>query len=335
MKISAAIFDMDGTLIDSLMLWDVIWKAFGDRYLGGKAFAPSASDDKAVRTMPLDEAMELIHTQYKIGESGADLLSTANALITDFYANSVKLKAGVKEFLDYCYKSGVKMCIASATAPELIEIALNHCEISKYFSKIFSCKTMGKGKDAPDIYLLAQAFLGTKAEDTWVFEDSLVALETALQIGFQTVGIYDRFNYGQDKIKEIATAYIADGESFTKLIVPMKLEDMHAKAMETVLRLEQTVPGWPEPQVTVLLTAKDHTFIVENDDGSIFEILKSQNDTQIRKMITVWKDGSVDLPSYAFRKALLELNHANSDAEILLQTEGGYKLVKLSVTVLA
>lgn len=218
MKFSAAIFDMDGTLIDSLILWDILWKTFGEKYLADGTFAPNADDDKAVRTMPLDEAMELIHRQYKIGQSGAELLSAANALILDFYGNSVNLKPGVKAFLDECYKSGIKMCIASATAPELIVVALEHCGIGKYFSKVFSCKTLGKGKDSPDIYLLAQEFLGTKVEETCVFEDSVVAIETASKIGFLTVAVYDQFNYGQERMKEIATEYIANGESLTKLI---------------------------------------------------------------------------------------------------------------------
>lgn len=217
MNINAAIFDMDGTLVDSLMLWDVLWTTFGDKYLNDKSFAPSLEDNKKVRTLTLKDAMLLIYNNYKLGESGEELLALANTIINDFYANSVKLKSGVREFLEYCKNKGVKMCIASATAPELIDVAMKHCDIEKYFLKVFSCGTIGKGKDEPDVFLQAAEFLGAEIKETWMFEDSLVAIETATKIGIPTVGIYDRYNFGQDRIKKIATEYIAEGETLLKL----------------------------------------------------------------------------------------------------------------------
>lgn len=218
MKIKAAIFDMDGTLIDSLMIWDVLWSTFGEKFLGDPTFAPTAEDDKKVRTLTLKDAMNLIHTNYNIGASGNELLEIANSTMIDFYSTRVELKSGVKDFLEYLNNSGVKMCIASATAPELISVAMKHCDIEKYFLKVFSCGAIGKGKDEPDVFLLAKEFLGEKAEDIWVFEDSLVAIETASKTGMNTVGIYDRYNYGQERIKEITKAYIAKGETLLKLI---------------------------------------------------------------------------------------------------------------------
>lgn len=218
MKFQSIIFDMDGTLVDSLMLWDVLWEKLGTDYLSDKMFRPNDSDDKAVRTLPLDKAMDLIHDHYHIGKNGAELLKTANTLMEDFYSSQVQLKPGVKEFLEHCYKNGTNMCIASATVPYLIKIALKHCEIEKYFSKIFSCGEIGKGKESPDVFLMASDFLGTHIQETWVFEDSCVAIKTAAEIGMKTVGIYDKFNYGQEEIKKTATVYIDEGESLDKLI---------------------------------------------------------------------------------------------------------------------
>ena len=217
-NIKGAIFDMDGTLVDSLMLWNVIWEKFGDIFCGGRKFVPAPDDDKSVRTMTLKDAMDYLHLQYAIGKNGDELLEAANRIIEEFYSGEVKLKDGVAEFLEYCYNNGIKMCIASATYMNLIKIAVEHCNIGKYFENIFSCAEIGKGKDKPDIYLMALECLGTKIDETCIFEDSYVAIETADKLGIKTVGIYDKYNYDQDKIKTTATVYIGDGESLKKLI---------------------------------------------------------------------------------------------------------------------
>jgi len=214
----AAIFDMDGTLVDSLMFWDILWKALGEKYLGDPSFCPSKADDKKVRTATLKAAMELIHTNYHLGESGEELLSFTNRMLHEFYSEHVALKPGVREFLEYCAADGVKMCIASATAPDLVAEAMEHCGLTKYFSKVFSCSDLGKGKEHPDVFLLAAAYLGETPADTWVFEDSLVAIETVTKVGMPTVGIYDRNNFGQEQIEKLVKVYIAPGETLCKLI---------------------------------------------------------------------------------------------------------------------
>ena len=74
------------------------------------------------------------------------------------------------------------------------------------------------GKDAPDIFLLAQKWLGESIQDTCVFEDSLLAIETAKKTGMQTVAIYDQYNFGQERMREIADHYIAKDETLMKLL---------------------------------------------------------------------------------------------------------------------
>ncbi len=218
MKIKAAVFDMDGTLVDSLGVWNVLWSRIGEKFGDEVGFMPSAEDDKKVRTLTLKDAMELIHNEYGFGKSGNELLDFANALISDFYKNDVKLKKGAFEFLEHCKENGVKMCIASATAMDLIGLAMDHCGLKKYFPKVFSCGEIGKGKEFPDVFLMAAEYLGEDISDTWIFEDSLVAVQTAVKAGFPTVGIYDKFNFGQDKIKETATVYIDADETLMNLI---------------------------------------------------------------------------------------------------------------------
>ena len=219
MQIKAAIFDMDGTLVDSLGIWDILWEAFGNRFCGGVKFVPDPESERKVRTSTLKTAMALLHENCGLGESSEAVYQVGEETFRNFYANTVTLKEGVREYLEYCKENGIRTVIASATAPELIEIALEHCGVRHYFEEIFSCSVVGKGKEFPDIFLHTQAWLGTKTEETWVFEDSYVALETAQRIGMPTVGVYDVYTPWQDAVEKASTIYVSKNENMTKLMV--------------------------------------------------------------------------------------------------------------------
>lgn len=218
MEIKGAIFDMDGTLVDSLMFWDLHWPRMGKKYLNDESFRPDPVTEKAVRTLPLLDAMTLVHENCGIGDSGEEVWKFTADMIPDFYKNEVKAKDGVLEFLEYLQGKGVKMCVASATAPEFVKVAMAATGIDKYFTKVISCNDVGKGKEHPDVFIAAHGYLGTPKESTWIFEDSIVALETAANAGYKTVGIYDQYNFGLDRIPKVATVYIDKDETLKKLI---------------------------------------------------------------------------------------------------------------------
>lgn len=218
LDIKAAVFDMDGTLVDSLMLWDVLSAAMERAYPEKIGTVISEEDNNAIRVVPLRDGMQLLHDHYGIAASGEELFQLATDVFADFYANKVELKPGVREFLDYLQSRGVKMCIASATNPDLVESALAHCGIRHYFEQVFSCGVLGIGKDKPAIYRLAADSMGEDIAHTWVFEDAFVAIRTATGIGMQTVGIYDKYNPHQEEIRAMATHYIAPGETLMKLV---------------------------------------------------------------------------------------------------------------------
>ena len=218
MKIAGAIFDMDGTLIDSLMTWDVLWAQLGEMYKGDKSFRPDPITEKEVRTVPLLEAMEIVHQNCAIGESGEALWRFATEKGAQFYAEEVQMKDGVMNFLEHLKACGVKMCVASATAPDLLQLVFDRFHLERYFPKIFSCSEIGRGKEYPDVFDAAAAYLGTPKDNTWVFEDSFVALQTAQRAGYHTVGIYDRYNFNLDRMPEVSNVYIANGETLERLI---------------------------------------------------------------------------------------------------------------------
>lgn len=218
MNIKGAIFDMDGTLVDSLGFWDDFWAYAGDKYLNDATFKPDNDTMRAITTMLLKDAAVLIHTKYGVAENPDVLLDEFNNHAINYYKNKVVFKKGALEFIEYCKENGIKMCIASATAMDLIKIVDKKLELNKYFEKIVSCADVGKGKDHPDVFLAALEYVGTSIDETCVFEDSFVALETAKKAGFSTVGIFDKNNFCQDKLKSNSDIYIDENETLMKLV---------------------------------------------------------------------------------------------------------------------
>ncbi len=218
MNLTGAIFDMDGTLVGSLGFWDYIWRRLGEVFLGNPNFRPDPITEKAVRTAPLYEAMHLVHDSCCVGKSGDEVFELVDRELCNYYKNIVELKPGVREFLEHLYAQGVKMCVASATASHLIAVLMEKFGLSKYFTRIFSCSEVGCGKEHPDVFIAAHNYLGTPKESTWIFEDSIVALETAAKAGYKTVGIYDKYNFGLDRVKTVSTIYIGEGETLERII---------------------------------------------------------------------------------------------------------------------
>ena len=100
----------------------------------------------------------------------------------------------------------------------MLNIVIKRFGLDAYFSRIFSCGDIGKGKEFPDVFEQAHVYLGTPKDSTWVFEDSVTALQTAVKAGFQTVGIYDAYAFDEQRVKELSTVYIARDESLERLI---------------------------------------------------------------------------------------------------------------------
>ena len=218
MKIKGAIFDMDGTLVDSLMYWDCLWERIGLAYMNDGTFRPSPEVDRAVRTMIYEDAMLYVKEQYHIDGDMDDFLRfTANG-VPNFYQTVAHPKPGAVEILEHLKANGIKLCLASATAMGEIVSALEGYDMMKYFDVVLSCADLGAGKDRPDIYLEALRQLELPAGEVCVVEDSFVALETAKTVGLQTVGVFDRYNFGWDRLEQAADIYLDEQHTLHDLI---------------------------------------------------------------------------------------------------------------------
>ena len=204
--LKGAIFDFDGTLVDSMFIWDTI----GEDYLRSLGKKPHEDLKETFMTLTLEEAAEYYRTHYGVTLSVKEIVDGVNAMVEGIYRTRVALKQGVADFLAQLKDNGTRMCIATVTDRYLVEETLDRLGLLQYFSEIFTCAEVGYGKDKPIIYRKALEHLDTAKNETYVFEDSLFALKTAKADGFTTVGVYDRHENRQDNLKNLADYYIVD-----------------------------------------------------------------------------------------------------------------------------
>ena len=202
--IKGAIFDLDGTLLDSMFIWDTI----GEEYLRSLGKEPHEDLKETFMTLTLEEAAEYYREHYGVTLSVKEIVDGVNAMVEQTYRTKVTLKPGISEYLAWLKENGVRMCVGTVTDRYLVEETLERLGVRHYFSEIFTCAEVGFGKDKPIIYQKALEHLGTEKSDTYVFEDLPFALNTAKTDGFPTVGIYDRHEAHQDELKELADYYI-------------------------------------------------------------------------------------------------------------------------------
>ena len=176
-----------------------------------------------MRTQNVYFLSKTMHEKYGVGKSADEVLAWVNALFAWYYNEVVELKTGVRELLEYLKSRNVKMCIASAAEVEAIRLVLGRHNVLHYFEDIISCTKVGAGKDKPDIFFAAEEFLGTPHEQTWVIEDSALAIETAKRAGFPVVGVYDANGVAQERARALSDIFLEDGASFGELI--LRIED--------------------------------------------------------------------------------------------------------------
>ncbi|MBE6795067.1 MAG: HAD family phosphatase [Ruminococcaceae bacterium] len=206
-KIDGAIFDLDGTVLDSMHIWSEI----GLLFLKNKGIEPPPGVEDEFVKMSMVQAAEYYIKNIDPKATVTEIVNEVNALVQDFYFNEVIKKNSVTEFLDFLKNKGVKMCIATATDKHLVKKALERNGLLDYFTEIFTCSGVGAGKDTPVIYNVALEHLGTNKETTYVFEDALYAIETAKKAGYKIIGISDVSEKASpEEIKKLCDYYVND-----------------------------------------------------------------------------------------------------------------------------
>ena len=204
--IQGVIFDLDGTLFDSMFIWDTA----GEVYLRSIGREPEADLQKVLKPMSLLQSAQYIREKYNIPLSVEDIMDGVNRTVEGFYFHTVEPKPGVIDFLEELHRRNIKMCIATATVRYQVEAALQRCKMRYFFSEIFTCTEVGSGKDRPDIFRKAMEHLQTDRSNTAVVEDAYHAAFTAKQDGFMVVGVYDSHESRQQELLQLADVFLPD-----------------------------------------------------------------------------------------------------------------------------
>ena len=180
-----AIFDLDGTLLDSMHIWHDVDEEFFRR----RNLKVTPEYIEIIKNMHLKAAAVYTKEKYNIKEDIDEIVEEWLDLCVQGYLNDVDLKDGVYEYLKMLYDNGVKMAFATASEKQVCEGVLKKHGIFDFFSTFAYVSEINIGKTEPDIYLLAAERMGLRAQDCIVFEDAVAGIEAAHSGGMQAVGI--------------------------------------------------------------------------------------------------------------------------------------------------
>ena len=208
MKLKCAIFDFDGTLFDSMYIWDMV----GEVYLRSLGKEPKHSMREDVRALSMYQSSCYFKEEYAIDLSVEEIMAGINKAVENFYLHEVQPKVGVVAFLNQMKQQGISTCIATASEHYQIEAALQRCQMEHLFDAILTCTEVGHGKDEPVIFRRAMECFEADRNNTIIFEDALHAVKTAKKDGFKVSAVFDNSEKRQTEIRQLSDCYITEFE---------------------------------------------------------------------------------------------------------------------------
>lgn len=185
--IQGAIFDLDGTLVDSLYAW----KTSSSDFLLSQGVTPPPGINEQMAQLSLLDGAAYLKRTFNLPQTPQEIVDIVVAQVGKKYETEIRLKPGVREFLTSLKKRGVKMAVATASDRRPTEAVLRREGVLNLFEFILTCDEAGAGKRTPVVYEKTLARLGTAKQNTWVFEDAPYAVYTATNGGFPTAAVED------------------------------------------------------------------------------------------------------------------------------------------------
>lgn len=209
-----AVFDLDGTLIESMKYWRGLPFAFLNEKYGLKDFPEEAIEYVIFSNVNCNGDFKYLSEKYGYPEMKVSLKDVYD-MMYKFYSTVIDIKPFVREFLDKLKSDGVRCAIATATPIREASKVLDRLGLSDYFEFVLTTEDVGRGKEYPDIFDKSLEMLGATKENTVVFEDALYSIKTLNRNGYRICAIEDYCERNQDDVKALSNVYI---KSYNELL---------------------------------------------------------------------------------------------------------------------
>lgn len=204
----AVIFDLDGSLVDSMWIWPEV----DVNYLNKYSLSAPKDFHKEIEGMSYTETARYFLDTFPMLECTVeDVKREWTQMTMELYITRVPLKPGAQEFLDRMRKEGVLLGIATSNARELVDATLKALKIQDYFTSVRTACEVAAGKPAPDVYLKVAEDLGVSPESCLVFEDVPKGIEAGKNAGMSVCAVDDAFSRPDEaEKKQLADYFIRD-----------------------------------------------------------------------------------------------------------------------------
>ena len=201
---SVALFDMDGTLLDSMKYW----KEVADDYLKSLSITPPITLWNDIRCLTMEQSAKYLKKYFLPSYSISSIIDGCNTIIEENYKNKVKAKPSVREYLLKLKGMNIPICICTTTDRYLVEIVMKRLGLLSFFENIFTCSDVGESKnESAKVYNMALDYINSntigkiyRPQDCCVFEDVGFAAKVAKGAGYKVVGIIDEHSKEDESI---------------------------------------------------------------------------------------------------------------------------------------
>ncbi len=205
-KVGAVIFDLDGTLVDSMWLWHDIDVEFLEK----RGLTLPETYQKEIEGMSFTETATYTKKLFQLSESIEELKAIWNRMAIEKYTYEVPFKSGAEDFLKYCKKEKIPVGIATSNSRELVNAVATSLNFNDYIQEIVTSCEVDHGKPAPDVYLEVANRLGVQPKDCLVFEDVPMGIMAGKNAGMKVCAVEDTFSAAQQEEKrKLADYYIS------------------------------------------------------------------------------------------------------------------------------